>query len=261
MNAGDASLLLATLPSSAFAFVLVLSRVSAAVMLLPGLGEADPPAIVRAGLAVALTVLILPAVSPLIPAVPNDWPTAAAMLGSEVITGLWLGWLARMLVLALAMAGQIIAYMLGLANVLQADVEMGAQETALGRLFTLAAPVVVLSSGLYALPVAALAGSYRLIAPAAMLPDGPATEGVVRAVAGGFGLALRLASPFVVASIVWHVAAGLVARLIPRVQVYFLALPGQILGGLVLLAMLSVALMQAWEQAVRSGFGSLPGLH
>ena len=47
---------------------------------------------------------------------------------------------------------------------------------------------------------------------------------------------MRLASPFVLASIVWHVAIGLIARMVPRLQVYFVSLPGQIVGGLLLLA-------------------------
>lgn len=252
--------LLAALPSGAFAFVLVLARVSAAVMLLPGLGESDPPPMLRAGLAGAVTLLLLPLVQPLIPPEPVALVPAAGMVMAEVVTGLWLGWLARVLVLALPMAGQIAAYMIGLANVLEPDGGLGAQSTALGRLFSLAATVAVLASGLWALPVAALAGSFRLIAPGALLPAADSAAAAAAAVAWGFALAVRLAAPFVLASIVWQVASGVVARLIPRLQVYFLAMPAQILGGLLLLALLSGALLAAWQDAVRAGFDLLPGL-
>ena len=70
---------------------------------------------------------------------------------------------------------------------------------------------------------------------------------------------VRLASPFLLVSIVWHVAAGLLARLVPRMQVYFVVMPGQILGGIVLLGVLATALLSAWEGAVRTGFSLLPG--
>ena len=50
------------------------------------------------------------------------------MIVAEVITGLWIGWLARLLVLALPVAGQFIAYMLGIANVLQPDPELGGRQ-------------------------------------------------------------------------------------------------------------------------------------
>ena len=254
------SLDLATLPDWAFAFVLVLGRVGAAMTLLPGLGESSPPAMVRAGLAVGITALLLPGIMPLIPHVPAALPTVAGMIAAEVVTGLWLGWLARLLVLALPIAGQFIAFMLGVSNVLVTDPELGAQGSALEQLFSLAAPLAVLISGLYALPLAALAGSYQLIAPGALLPAGDGTLLAVRAVAKSFTLALKLASPFVLATIVWHVVIGLVARLVPNVPVYFVALPGQILGGLLLLAALAGPLLAAWMDAAGAGFARLPGL-
>ncbi|HVB68184.1 MAG TPA: flagellar biosynthetic protein FliR, partial [Acetobacteraceae bacterium] len=96
--------------------------------------------------------------------------------------------------------------------------------------------------------------------PGALLPAG-ATAGLAAAsVARGFALALQLASPFVLAAIVWQVAIGVIAKLIPRLQVYFLALPAQILGGLLLLALLSGAMLTAWQDALQTGFARLPGL-
>jgi flagellar biosynthesis protein FliR len=257
----DAAALLATLPAWAFAFVLVMARVGAAIMLLPGLGEAEPPAMVRIGLALGVTALLLPGIEPSIPAVPEASLQAAFMkIAAEIMKGLWLGWLARLLVLALPVAGQFIAYMLGVANVLQPDPTLGGQATPIARLFALAAPLAILVTGLYAVPLAALAGSYRLIPAGTLLPAADATQTAVRAVADSFALAIRLASPFLLASIIWHVATGLLARLVPRLQVYFVAMPGQILGGIVLLAAVATALLTAWQEALQSGFASLPGL-
>jgi len=256
----DPGALLATLPAWAFAFVLVISRVGAAMMLLPGLGEAEPPAMLRIGFALGVTVLLVPGIQPSLPAVPEAGIQAALMVAGEIVTGLWLGWLARLLVLALPIAGQFIAYMLGVANVLQPDPELGGQATPIARLFALAAPLVILVTGLYALPLAALAGSYRLIAAGAALPPADAAQTAIRMVTGSFALALRLASPFILASIVWHVAIGLLARLVPRLQVYFIVMPGQILGGIVLLAAVAVAFLGAWRAALQSSFAALPGL-
>jgi flagellar biosynthesis protein FliR len=257
---GDAAALLTTLPAWAFAFVLVMARVGAAMMLLPGLGEAEPPPMLRLGLALGVTALLLPGIEPSIPAVPEAGLQAAFMVAAEIVTGLWLGWLARLLVLALPVAGQFIAYMLGIANVLQPDPELGGQATPVARLFALAAPLAILVTGLYAAPLAALAGSYQLIPPGTLLPAADATQTVVRAVADTFALAIRLASPFLLAAIVWNVAIGLLARLVPRLQVYFIVMPGQILGGMALLAVLATVIFTAWQTALQSGFASLPGL-
>jgi flagellar biosynthesis protein FliR len=251
---------LATLPAWAFAFVLVLGRIGAAMTLLPGLGEASPPAMLRAGLAVGITALLLPGIMPLIPHVPADVPTVAGMIAAEVATGMWLGWLARMLVLALPIAGQFISFMLGVSNVLVTDPEVSGQNSALEQLFSLAAALALLISGLYVVPLAALSGSYNVIAPGTMLPAADSTALAVRAVGQCFALALQLASPFVLATIVWHVVIGLIARLVPNVPVYFVAMPGQILGGLALLAVLAGALMTTWMNAASAGFARLPGI-
>jgi flagellar biosynthetic protein FliR len=252
--------LLAELPGWAFALVLAVCRIGAACALLPGVGEAELPSVVRVGFAVALTALLLPVVAPLMPPAPDDAWRAGTDVVAEITTGLWLGWLARVLVQALPVAGQFAASVTGLASVLQPDPGLGPQTTALARLFSLAAPVALFATGLYALPLAALAGSYRLVAPGALLPSADTTEGVVAAAAEAFALALRLASPFIAAGLAWQVAQGLLARLVPNLQVFAVGLPGQILAGLLLLALLAGGMLAAWQDQIHAAFLALPGL-
>jgi flagellar biosynthetic protein FliR len=91
---GDDAALLAALPAWAFAFVLVMSRIGAAMMLLPGLGEAEPPMMVRVGMTLGITALLLPGIAPSIPKVP-DASAQAAFMGSvqRSLQGCgWDGW-------------------------------------------------------------------------------------------------------------------------------------------------------------------------
>ncbi len=256
----DDATLLASLPALGFGFVLVLARVAACIMLLPGIGEAEVPAPVRAGFAALLTLLLLPVVQPTLLAPPDSPAGTLLLIASETLVGLWLGWLARLVLLALPLAGQLAASMLGLSNIIQPDPVLGAQSTALARLFALAAPVVVLATGLHALPLAALAGSYTVFPPGAGLPGADAADVVVEAVAASFAMGLQLAAPFVLASIVWQVGLGVLARLVPQLQVYFAALPGQILGGLLLLGLFAAAMLETWREHVGETLSALPGL-
>lgn len=251
--------MVASLPGLAFAFGLVLSRASMVVMLLPGLGETEPPAIVRAGLALAVSLLLLPIVSDRVAEVPNGWD-GAAMIAAELLTGAMLGWLARLPVMALSMAGALVSTMVGLSSVLQPDPALGGQSSALARLFGLLATVTVLSTGLYSLPLEALAGSYDLIAPGAVLPAGPMVETIQEAASASLGLALRLAAPFVLASLVVQASLGLLARLVPQLQVFTAATPGQILGGLAMVGLLAAPLTSTWLQSVAAAWAVLPGL-
>jgi flagellar biosynthetic protein FliR len=250
---------LAALLDWAPAFALVLARVGAAMALLPGLGEAVAPAIVRVGLALSITILLMPELQPLMPPVPAAGLSMGLMIAGEVITGLWFGWITRMIVLALPVCAQFIGYLIGLSSVLQPDSELGAQSGALGKLFEMAAPVLILGGGLYKLPLAALAGLFQLIPPGHILPVADSTEIAIHAVGVSFSLALQLASPFVVIGIVWHVAMGLVARIVSRMQIYFVSMPGQIMAGIALLMLTGSAIILAWRDGAQAYFFTLPG--
>ncbi len=251
--------LLAELPGFAFAFVLVLCRVSAVVMLLPGLGEIEMPAMVRAGLSLGLTILLLPGVAPLVPSVSGDWSSAGMVIG-ELLAGAALGWLARLPVLALSMTGAISSTMAGLSSIIQPDPALGGQSSTLARLFGLAAPVLVLSTGLYTLPLSALADSYRLVPPGSVMPSGPLAESVQAGVSAAFMLAVQLSAPFLLSSMLVQAGLGLLARLVPQLQVFSVAAPGQILGGITLIGLLASPILSTWMDALTAAWSALPGL-
>ncbi len=261
MNAGAEELaLLTSLPGWAFAAVLLLSRVGSACMLLPGIGEMEVPMTVRAGFVLVLVALLLPVLLADMPATPDDIAELVAMVAAEVFNGLWLGWLARMILLALPMAGQTIAGAIGMTSVLQPDAMLGAGASALQRLFGLIAPLLVLGSDLLGMPLAALIGSYRLVAAGKILPAGDTVNAYVGALAEAFALGFQLAAPFLMAAVLFHVSLGLLGRLVPSLQTYFVAAPGQILGGLLLLGLLGSAMVGVWMRAAETSFAALPGL-
>ncbi len=261
-GAGDAAALLAGLPMLAFQAVLVFARLGAAAMALPGLGEQEVPAPLRLALGLALVPLLLPGLAPVLPPAPPDSVAEAVrLLLVEVLAGLFLGGLARLVALALAMAGQAVALLLGLATVLVPDAQFGAQGgTAPARLFGLAGAALLLGSGLYALPLRALAESYALLPAGAPWPAGEAAEAYARAAGESLGLALRLAAPFVLGAALFNLALALLARLAPQVPIFFVATPGQILLGLALLALLLPAMLESFLAAAAAAFAALPSV-
>ena len=251
---------LAKLPALAFAAVLLFARLGAATMVLPGLGESEIPARVRLLLGLALVPLLLPVLGDVLPAEPPGIPALLRLLALELLTGLWLGGLARVVSLALAAGLQVVAMFMGIASVLAPDTQMGAQAAVLGRLGSLATAVLLFSTGLYAVPLQALAGSYAVLPPGAPWPAGEAAEAWMAAGANMLELALRLAAPFVLAGFLVNLASGLLSRVAPQVQINVLVAPGQILGGMALLALLAGPLLAAFLDALRQGWASLPGL-
>ncbi|MDR3523165.1 MAG: flagellar biosynthetic protein FliR [Acetobacteraceae bacterium] len=259
MSADPTAALLADLPQWGFAALLLLARLGAAMMLLPGFGEAETPATIRLGSALALVVLLFPLLSPLVPPMPAAPLELAGMLVREVAVGLWFGWLVRLVLLALPMAGQIIAGAVGMTNVIQPDAFLGAGSAALSRMLGLAAPLLLLITGLWSTPLTALSGLYALLPPGHAFPVGDGAQATIQAVGLSFALALRLATPFLLAGLVYHTALALIGRLVPHLQLHFAAAPGQLLGGVALLGLLAPPLLDAWIGSARNVLTTLPG--
>ena len=249
-----------SVPREAFAALLVLCRISAAVSVMPAFGEDTMPITVRAAVAVMLSWVVTPLVLAAAPPLPRSGVETVIMVVFEVGTGLFLGWTARIAALALPIAAQIISVVTGLTSVINPDPELGAQSGALARLFNLAVPAALLSSGLFALPLDALVGSYRIVGFGGHLAVPDTIRAAITVVTASFALALRLSAPFLAAGMLWHVTVGLIGRFVPTLQAQAVVIPGQILGGLVLLAIFGASLMFGWEAGFREIFSGSLGM-
>jgi flagellar biosynthesis protein FliR len=248
------------LAGGAFAFMVLFSRAGAALLASPGWGEADLPTTVRLAFALAFTLLLLPVVSVGFPPAPDSPGATLAILAAETGAGIFLGTAARLFALALPVAGQITALSLGISNAIVFDPALAGQGGVLSRLFGLLAAVLIFATDLWQMPLAAIAGSYAVFPAGGALPGGDLAQAITEAVAGGFTLAVQLSAPFLLAALVFNAALGLLARLVPSLQVFFVALPVQVLGGLVLMALLVGGVVAVWMTETRAAFTLLPGL-
>jgi len=102
--------------------------------------------------------------------------------------------------------------------------------------------LLVFETGLHHLALRAISGSYVLLPPGNALPTGDMAELALTLVSGAFALGLQLAAPFLVFGLIIYAALGVLSRLMPQLQVFFLAMPVNILSGFVLL-MLVIGVM------------------
>jgi flagellar biosynthetic protein FliR len=165
--------------------------------------------------------------------------------------------MARLFMLALPLAGQVISYQIGLSSVITPDLELGAESTLLSSVFGMFATTLILVTGLYALPLQALAASYHLLPVGLGLPAGGVLQIAERLTARSFELSIQLAMPFLVAGLLWQTGLGIISKLVPQLQIFLVALPGQTLGGIFLLALLGGAIAQAWVRGTAFGFTRL----
>ncbi len=130
----------------------------------------------------------------------------------------------------------IIALQIGIANALVAD-PITAQQGAVPGNFLLALTLaLIFVSGLDHMALKSLIGTYAVITPGVMPPMGDVADFFAHTVADSIVLAIQLATPFLVYGVVFAVGLGMLARLMPSLQVFFVAAPLQLLGGTAILA-------------------------
>ncbi|MCP5036732.1 MAG: flagellar biosynthetic protein FliR [Rhodobacteraceae bacterium] len=252
MNALLAEMLVLSQVAMLAGFVVFL-RVGAAMALLPAFGERSVPVRVRLGLALAFTLIVAPVVAP-------GMATAldagnARFLFTETIAGLTIGAVVRFLVMALQIAGSIAAQSTSLSQIFGgATVD---PQPAMGHVFLTAGLALAVYTGLHIRLTELFVLSYEVFPPGQLPDAGALTEwGIMRA-ANAFSLAFALAAPFVIASLIYNVALGVINRAMPQLMVAFVGAPAITAGGLILLMITAPFLLSVWIEALNS-FLSVP---
>lgn len=251
------------LEAELYAYVLVFARMGGALMLMPGFGERVVPERTRLLLALAVTVAITPMIAPRLPGIPDGIGPLILTMLSELLVGVFLGSIARLMFNTLDIAGSLILNQVGLASATALNPLMIDQGAAVSIMLMLAASVIILQTDLHVLLLRGLVDSYALFDPARPWPLGDYTAAFVRTYSQVFDIALRMTAPFIIATMVLYVGLALVARLMPQLQVFFIALPLQILLGFVVLVAVIPAIMiaftdelgQLWRALVQPGVG------
>jgi flagellar biosynthesis protein FliR len=225
-------------------YLLVFARVGSMVMLLPAIGQMGVPSRVRLVLALAISFALTPTVQSAYPAVaPQTLVALVIMILQEVTAGVLVGAMASIIMSSLATAGFLISSQIGLSYAQTIDPTQNTQGAVLGNFMTLLGTVLVFATDLHHLAIGAIAGSYRMIPPGGHLPTSDMLQLVIQLTSSSFALGLQLAAPFLVFGFAVYAALGVLARLMPQLQVFFVAVPINIMCGFVImLALMTVFL-------------------
>lgn len=232
------------LPGTAFTYMVLFARIGAMMMLMPALGEQTIPARMRLGFALAFTMVVFPLLSPNMPVPPTDLGGMVGLLVHEVAVGLIIGAIVRVTIMATQVAGSIIAFQTGLSGALAADpTQAGVQGAIFASFLSFLGLALIFATDLHHVALAAIYDSYAVFSPVDPLIFEDFMQLAVRTISGAFSVGVQMAAPFIVFGLVFNLGAGILARLMPQLQVYFVLMPANIIVGLLLLALLVVMMM------------------
>jgi flagellar biosynthetic protein FliR len=240
------------LPALAATFMLVFARIGTMVMLLPGLGELSVPVRVRLTVALVLAAVLLPLHRNAYSVDLRSFGPVVALLGQELFIGAVLGLTARLTISALQVAGSVIAQQLGLGFVTAVDPTQGQQTVIVGNFLTILGVTLVFVVDLHHLVIAALNDSYALFRPGDLPLIGDVAALTTRTIADAFRVGIQLSAPFLVFGLLFNLGLGVLSRLMPQMQVFFVGIPLSILIGFLILLLVVGAMMGVFLGSVET---------
>jgi flagellar biosynthetic protein FliR len=238
------------LPALAAAFMLVFARIGTMLMLLPGLGELMVPARVRLTSALVLAAVMLPLHRAAYQIDLQSIGPLLVMLVEEILIGAVLGMTARLTIAALQVTGSVVAQQLGLGFVTAVDPTQGQQGVIIGNFLTILGLALLFATNMHHLVIAALDDSYTLFVPGEVPLTGDMAALMTRTLAGAFRVGIQLSAPFLVFGLLFNLGLGLLSRLMPQMQVFFVGMPLSILAGFMMLFLLISAMMGTYLGSV-----------
>ncbi len=230
-----------------FAFLLIFMRFGTALMIMPGIGDSFVAPTMRLLFALAMSFVLTPVLAVQLPAIPGNTGLLLALLASEAFIGIFIGTVMRILLSALDTAGTIVSVQAGLSNATIFNPGTETQGSIMSAVYSSLGVTLMLTADVHHQMLAAVVDSYRLYPANGFFPDaGTLSEIIGKAVTAAFKIGVQIAVPFLIVGTLIQVGFGLLGRLMPQLQVFFLAMPVQIFLCLLILVMTLSAGILYW---------------
>ena len=224
----------------------VFLRIGAMVSLLPAFGEQSVPMRVKLAIALAFTLIVFPAAPP-----APETAESAAVVGlilAETLTGLFLGMMLRLFVLALQVAGSIAAQSTSLSQL------FGGAGTdpmpAMGQVLVIGGLALASIMGLHIQFAEFMIHSYTMVPIGEVIPPDVMSRAGIAEISRAFALGFTLAAPFVIASLIYNVTLGVINKAMPQLMVAFVGAPAITAGGLIILMLAAPLMLSLWVEAM-----------
>lgn len=212
-----------------FHFMLILTRLGGLFSFVPAIGELYFPIRVRVTLALATCLVMYPLLAGSFGAKPLLQSDIVGMIFVEFLIGVLIGLSAKIYFLALDVVGNVISMNAGLSAANFFNPNMRAQQPILSILLSLIATGSIFATSAHHYYFLGFMESYNKFPVGDMLIIDDLSQYIARVIADSFLLAFKIASPFIVVNLALQAGAGILARLMPSLQIFFIILPAQIL--------------------------------
>jgi flagellar biosynthetic protein FliR len=243
-----------------FAFLLVLLRIASLFAFAPVFSSPFVPAQVKAAVVLGLSLCLtaLGVAGPV--AIPSSYGMLAALAAQEVLLGLLVGFVARLVFAAVQFGGQLVGFQMGLGIVSVLDPQFETQISVVSQFQYILAVLLFLAVGGEGMLLEVFAHNLTALPPGGVTITRPLVGALVRLTGEVFSLGLRFSAPVVAALFASQVILGVFARSVPQMNMLILGFPLQIFVGFSVLGLSVGHWGQAVLRALSETFEALRGL-
>lgn len=214
-------------------FIPVFIRISVMMLFIPFIGARMTPVIVRVGIALALTLLVLPVVK-----INSENLLISVFEGFFI--GLSMGLSVRIIISAVEMAAQWMNIQLGLGMATIFNPLVGDALGPLTFFYTLLAMVVFFLLDMHHYFIEGIIRSFEITS----VKYSSIFHGILEYSKIMFPLALKITAPVLLVQLIINIAMGFVSKVMPQANIFIVALPLNIFSGLFFI-ILSIPIMLA----------------
>lgn len=218
-------------------YLLVFFRTSAMLMVLPFFNSKNIPVIFKAGLAVSMSLLMLPLVDGLQVNLTESVMALALKLLGEVAIGITIGLAVQIMFSGIQMAGQLVGFQMSfsIANIM--DPAGDAQVPLLSQFYHILAMLIFLATNAHHQLLRTLSRSFELIAPLGFQYRQGLVEQIMDMAGSMFVIAIQLGAPIIIVLLLTTVAMGIMSRTVPQMHIFIVAMPLKIVLGFIFLGL------------------------
>lgn len=245
------------IPQQIWAIGLVFARLGALFTIAPLLGDSNIPARIRLSFALALSFVVGPVIANKLPPIPSETFIFYRIIGVEILIGISIALTARILFSALSTAGSIVSMQTGLSMAMMFDPTQSTQGSSFSAFLAMVGTALLFEINAHHWFILGAVNSYNIFAANGHFDTGQMTKWLWQSCSLAFSVAVQITAPLIVFGIIYNVALGIINRVAPQIQVFFIGQPVQLMLGMVLFMLSIGSGLLVWAKMMLKPFQQL----
>ena len=218
-------------------FLVVTSRVAGFIGAIPVISSAQTPGRVKTAMVVAISLALFPVMADAVPKVSFSPLPFLLLMISELLLGLLLGLVARLIFTAVEFGATVVGFQMGFAAANVFDPQSERQVALISQFQNIFAILIFLAINGHHLFLKTAVLSYQLLPPGGLDFSGKAIPFLMELTSHMFAIGVQFSAPVLAVLLLSGLILGILARVFPQLNVFLLSFPINIGTAFILMAL------------------------